>query len=78
MYHQIGNLGKSINNDPLIFQKQIDALEFYTAEEARLTALVEDERKIALSRPIGVAFVTLGLCTLDTRYLHMCARRVNQ
>ncbi|XP_014231038.1 CSC1-like protein 2 isoform X1 [Trichogramma pretiosum] len=41
-------------------QKQVDALEFYTAEEARLTALVEVERKTALSRPIGVAFVTLG------------------
>lgn len=47
------------------FQKQIDALEYYTAEEARLTALVEDERKIALSRPVGVAFVTLG------RYTHV-------
>ncbi|CAB0033574.1 unnamed protein product [Trichogramma brassicae] len=43
-----------------IKQKLVDALEFYTAEEARLTALVEVERKAALSRPIGVAFVTLG------------------
>ncbi|XP_014214985.1 CSC1-like protein 2 isoform X2 [Copidosoma floridanum] len=41
-------------------QKQINALEFYTTEEARLTALVEEERKLALKRPIGVAFVTLG------------------
>ncbi|XP_058804912.1 calcium permeable stress-gated cation channel 1 [Phymastichus coffea] len=41
-------------------QKQVDALEFYIAEEARLTALVEEERKVALSKPIGVAFVTLG------------------
>lgn len=41
-------------------QKLVDALEFYTSEEARLTSLVEEERKIALSKPIGVAFVTLG------------------
>ncbi|XP_001600724.2 CSC1-like protein 2 isoform X2 [Nasonia vitripennis] len=41
-------------------QQHVDALEFYTAEEARLTTLVEEERKVSLSRPIGVAFVTLG------------------
>lgn len=39
---------------------QIDAQEFYTAEEMRLTALVEEEQKLALCRPLGVAFVTLG------------------
>lgn len=26
----------------------------------RLTALVEEEKKVALSRPLGVAFMTLG------------------
>ncbi|XP_015119939.1 CSC1-like protein 2 [Diachasma alloeum] len=40
--------------------KTVDALEFYTTEEIRLTALVEEERKVALSQPLGVAFVTLG------------------
>lgn len=39
---------------------QIDALEFYTVEEVRLTALAEEEKKAALSRPLGIAFVTLG------------------
>lgn len=38
----------------------MDALDFYSREEARLTALVEEKRKVALSKPVGVAFVTLG------------------
>lgn len=29
-------------------------------EEMRLSALVEEEKKAALNRPLGVAFVTLG------------------
>lgn len=29
-------------------------------EEIRLTAMVEEEKTVALSRPLGVAFVTLG------------------
>ncbi|KAG7205790.1 hypothetical protein KM043_007735 [Ampulex compressa] len=41
-------------------KKQIDAQDFYTTEELKLTALVEEERKVALNRPLGVAFVTLG------------------
>ncbi|XP_050585932.1 calcium permeable stress-gated cation channel 1 [Bombus affinis] len=41
-------------------KNQVDAQEFYTNEEMRLTALVEEEKKVALSRPLGVAFVTLG------------------
>lgn len=41
-------------------KNQVDAQEFYTNEEIRLTALVEEEKKVALSRPLGVAFVTLG------------------
>ncbi|EZA60651.1 hypothetical protein DMN91_007488 [Ooceraea biroi] len=41
-------------------KKQVDAQEFYSNEEIRLTALVEEERKVALSKPLGVAFVTLG------------------
>ncbi|XP_014480213.1 PREDICTED: CSC1-like protein 2 isoform X2 [Dinoponera quadriceps] len=41
-------------------KKQVDAQEFYTNEEIRLTALVEEEKKVALSKPLGVAFVTLG------------------
>ncbi|XP_015604839.1 CSC1-like protein 2 [Cephus cinctus] len=40
--------------------KTVDAIEFYTNEEIRLTALVEEERKVALSKPLGIAFVTLG------------------
>lgn len=41
-------------------KKQVDAQEFYTNEEIRLTALVEEEKNVALSKPLGVAFVTLG------------------
>jgi len=44
--------------------QQVDAQEFYTNEEIRLTALVEEERKVALSKPLGVAFVTLGILSL--------------
>ncbi|XP_034950764.1 CSC1-like protein 2 isoform X2 [Chelonus insularis] len=40
--------------------KTIDALEFYTAEEIRLTALAEEEKRVSLSKPLGIAFVTLG------------------
>lgn len=39
---------------------QVDAQEFYANEEIRLTALVEEEKKLALNRPLGIAFVTLG------------------
>ncbi|XP_003707570.1 transmembrane protein 63 isoform X1 [Megachile rotundata] len=41
-------------------KNQVDAQEFYTDEEMRLTALVEEEKKVALSKPLGIAFVTLG------------------
>jgi hypothetical protein len=44
--------------------QQVDAQEFYTNEEIRLTALVEEEKKVALSKPLGVAFVTLGTLLL--------------
>lgn len=49
------------------FQKLVDAQEFYTNEEVRLTALVEEEKRVALSKRLGIAFVTLGkyLCKLD-------------
>ncbi|XP_033211749.1 CSC1-like protein 2 [Belonocnema kinseyi] len=40
--------------------KLVDAQEFYTNEEIRLTALVEEEKKVALSKRLGIAFVTLG------------------
>ncbi|XP_018312441.1 CSC1-like protein 2 isoform X1 [Mycetomoellerius zeteki] len=40
--------------------KQVDAQEFYANEEIRLTALVEEEKNVALSKTLGVAFVTLG------------------
>lgn len=39
----------------------MDAQEFYTDEEIRLTALVEEEKKVTLSKPLGVAFITLGI-----------------
>lgn len=39
----------------------MDAQEFYTNEEIRLTALVEEEKNVALSKSLGVAFVTLGI-----------------
>lgn len=38
----------------------VDAQEFYATEELRLTALVDEEKKVALARPLGMAFVTLG------------------
>lgn len=41
--------------------KSVDALEHYTSEEIRLTALAEEEKNAALRRPLGVAFVTLGI-----------------
>ncbi|XP_076761110.1 transmembrane protein 63 [Xylocopa sonorina] len=41
-------------------KNQIDAQTFYANEEIRLTELVEEEKKVALNRPLGVAFVTLG------------------
>ncbi|KAK2588392.1 hypothetical protein KPH14_004400 [Odynerus spinipes] len=41
-------------------KSQIDAQEFYANEEIRLTALVEEERKLVLNKPLGIAFVTLG------------------
>lgn len=44
--------------------QQVDAEEFYTNEEIRLTALVEEEKNVALSKPLGVAFVTLGISLL--------------
>lgn len=43
------------------FTQQIDAQEFYANEEIRLTALVEEEKKVALSKTLGIAFVTLGI-----------------
>lgn len=41
-------------------KNQVDAQEFYTNEEMRLTALIEEEKKMILSKPLGIAFVTLG------------------
>ncbi|XP_047346161.1 calcium permeable stress-gated cation channel 1 isoform X1 [Vespa velutina] len=41
-------------------KSKVDAQEFYASEEIRLTALVEEERQLALNKPLGIAFVTLG------------------
>lgn len=41
---------------------KIDALDFYTQEEIRLTALFDEEKKVALSKPLGIAFITLNTC----------------
>ncbi|XP_066584176.1 calcium permeable stress-gated cation channel 1 [Prorops nasuta] len=41
-------------------KKLVSAHDFYAEEEMRLTALVEEEKKVALEKPLGVAFVTLG------------------
>ncbi|XP_047108351.1 calcium permeable stress-gated cation channel 1 [Schistocerca piceifrons] len=38
----------------------VDALEYYTEEEANLREKVDTERNAALRRPVGVAFVTLA------------------
>ena len=48
------------------FQKLVDAQEFYTNEEIRLTELVEEEKKVALSKRLGIAFVTLGIFEFST------------
>lgn len=37
----------------------VNALEYYTAEEMRLTETVKCHREIALAKPLGIAFVTL-------------------
>lgn len=50
--------------------QQVDAQEFYTNEEIRLTALVEEEKNVALSKPLGVAFVTLGISLLYILYIY--------
>ncbi|KAK0092006.1 hypothetical protein PV326_002385 [Microctonus aethiopoides] len=42
------------------FFNKVDALDFYTAEEERLTALAEEEKRAAVNRPLGIVFVTLG------------------
>ncbi|CAK9817995.1 Calcium permeable stress-gated cation channel 1 [Anthophora quadrimaculata] len=41
-------------------RNKVNAQEFYMNEEMRLTALVKEAKKVALSKPLGVAFVTLG------------------
>ncbi|CAK9827705.1 CSC1-like protein 2 [Anthophora retusa] len=41
-------------------RNKVNAQEFYMYEEMRLTALVKEAKKVALSKPLGVAFVTLG------------------
>ena len=38
--------------------RQIDAIDYYFKEEERFHHLVELERKRALARPLGIAFVT--------------------
>ncbi|XP_017756966.1 PREDICTED: CSC1-like protein 2 [Eufriesea mexicana] len=53
-------------------KNQVDAQEFYINEEIRLTALVEEEKKVVLSRPLGVAFMTLstpGAAKVMRKYL---------
>ncbi|KAG8234191.1 hypothetical protein J437_LFUL007351 [Ladona fulva] len=39
---------------------KVDAIDYYTEEEERLTGLVEEERAAALRRPLGIAFVTFS------------------
>ncbi|XP_078039184.1 transmembrane protein 63 isoform X3 [Augochlora pura] len=39
---------------------KVEAHKFYMNEEIRLTALVEEEKRLSLERPLGIAFVTLG------------------
>lgn len=41
-----------------MFDFQVDAIEFYSEEEARLALQVENEKVHALQRPTGVAFLT--------------------
>ncbi|XP_065347939.1 calcium permeable stress-gated cation channel 1 [Cloeon dipterum] len=41
-------------------KSQVDALEYYTAEEERLRNALADEQQKALKKPLGVAFVTLA------------------
>lgn len=45
----------------------VDAQEFYAVEELRLTALVDEEKKVAMARPLGMAFVTLGVFERNQR-----------
>lgn len=38
--------------------KQTDAIEYYASNELKYTEMVEEERDKALSKPLGIAFVT--------------------
>ncbi|XP_059482443.1 CSC1-like protein 2 isoform X2 [Neocloeon triangulifer] len=63
----IKNTGKNLHMRPHICgnvccccKKEVDALEYYSNEEERLSHAVEDEKEKALKKPLGVAFVTLS------------------
>ncbi|CAM1292566.1 TMEM63C (predicted) [Pycnogonum litorale] len=38
--------------------KSVDATDYYTEEESRLAAMVDDERSASLHRPLGIVFIT--------------------
>lgn len=41
------------------FIDKVDAIEYYTEEEARLRNQVDQERASALKKPLGIVFITL-------------------
>lgn len=62
----------------LLYQEnylQVDAIEYYTQEEANLTSEVEDEKVKALQHPTGIAFVTFDSIENAQLVLHDHRRR---
>ncbi|KAL7646711.1 UNVERIFIED_CONTAM: hypothetical protein RMT77_001964 [Armadillidium vulgare] len=54
---------------------KVDAIEYYTQEEANLTSEVEDEKVKALQHPTGIAFVTFDCIENAQLVLHDHRRR---
>ncbi|RXG55260.1 CSC1-like protein 1 [Armadillidium vulgare] len=54
---------------------KVDAIEYYTQEEANLTSEVEDEKVKALQHPTGIAFVTFDSIENAQLVLHDHRRR---
>lgn len=44
----------------LLNYDQVDAINFYQAEEAELKKACEEEKETAYQTPLGIAFITLA------------------
>lgn len=43
----------------VVIHFKVDAIEYYSEEEASLAVKVDEQRAISLQRPLGIAFITL-------------------